>query len=1025
MSAQTELYQEAIATAEFFMLDSEEIAIADRKNTAENKLAFAVMLKFFQMERRYPTRTDVIDQSMLNALAVQLNCYDISLDNYDWNNRTIKRFRQEIRLLLGYRKATIADSKQLINWLTLNVLPLAPTLPQITEQAYQFLSNQRLEPFKPIQLERYIASSCYGFEQQFFIDVFKQLSQVTKESIDVILDDANELDDEETEVANGDNKTVDQQDAEIKRLAQIKLKHLKKDIAGARLKNVSVEIDKLKRLRTLNLPDSLASISRKLKQKYYARIFAELPSGIKEHKPQTLYASMAIFCHFRSEVLTDNLVNAFMQLIHKIRTSAEISVNKDILSEVRCVNGKFDILYTLAGTAVENPSGIIKDTIYPKVSKEKLSDLVKELMSNKGTWYQYQVQRKMRSTYSHAHRRVLIMLLEIFVFRTNNQDCFDILRAIEFIKANKNISDKYYPDAGIVPATTVIASKWCSQVIEEQNSTSDTSNETADKTKNVKINRINYEVAILEELHKLLNCKQIWVEGAYRYRNPEEDLPKDFDSNAEYYYKKLGLPIDGNDYVQTLQESLDHNLQQLNNSITDNNKVKIVQTKKNNVGTIKLTPYDAQIEPSNLIALQQAINRRWSTINLIDILKETNLRVGFSKHFHTVATRENISEDKLLKRLLLSLYAIGSNTGLKRISAANDDTNYSDLRYIKRRFINVANTRQAIAEVVNAILEIRDPRIWGSATTGCACDSTKVSSWDQNLMTEWHTRYHGRGVMIYWHVDKNAACIYSQLKTCSSSEVGSMIKGVLDHCTKMDMKQSYVDTHGQSTVGFAFSHLLHFDLLPRLKNIKKQKLYYSTTKDKGNYKNLSSILKSSINWDLIKKYYHEVVKYVAALRTGTVEPEVILKIMSSDNDDHPVYQALTEIGNAVKTIFLCRYLMSEELRIEIHEALNVVERLNSIMGFIFYGKLGEISTNNREDQELAITCLHLLQVCMVYINTLIIQEVLSDPIWQSRLTPEDMRALTPLIHSHINPYGLFPLDLNKRLVIERPKMAAA
>ncbi len=44
-------------------------------------------------------------------------------------------------------------------------------------------------------------------------------------------------------------------------------------------------------------------------------------------------------------------------------------------------------------------------------------------------------------------------------------------------------------------------------------------------------------------------------------------------------------------------------------------------------------------------------------------------------------------------------------------------------------------------------------------------DSTKVSSWDQNLMTQWHTRYRGRGVMIYWHVDKNSALIYSQLKT--------------------------------------------------------------------------------------------------------------------------------------------------------------------------------------------------------------------------------------------------------------------
>jgi TnpA family transposase len=63
--------------------------------------------------------------------------------------------------------------------------------------------------------------------------------------------------------------------------------------------------------------------------------------------------------------------------------------------------------------------------------------------------------------------------------------------------------------------------------------------------------------------------------------------------------------------------------------------------------------------------------------------------------------------------------------------------------------------------------------------------------------------------------------------------------------------------------------------------------------------------------------------------------------------------------------------MSEELRIEIHEAQNVVERLNSVMGFIFYGKLGELSTNIKEYQELGIICLHLLQTCMAYINTII------------------------------------------------------
>ena len=84
-------------------------------------------------------------------------------------------------------------------------------------------------------------------------------------------------------------------------------------------------------------------------------------------------------------------------------------------------------------------------------------------------------------------------------------------------------------------------------------------------------------------------------------------------------------------------------------------------------------------------------------------------------------------------------------------------------------------------------------------------------------MTEWHARYGGRGVMIYWHVERQATCIYSQLKRCSSSEVAAMIEGVLRHCTDMEIQRQYVDSHGQSAIGFAFCHLLGFELAPRLK----------------------------------------------------------------------------------------------------------------------------------------------------------------------------------------------------------------
>jgi len=272
--------------------------------------------------------------------------------------------------------------------------------------------------------------------------------------------------------------------------------------------------------------------------------------------------------------------------------------------------------------------------------------------------------------------------------------------------------------------------------------------------------------------------------------------------------------------------------------------------------------------------------------------------------------------------------------------------------------------------------------------------------------------------MIYWHVEKNSTCIYSQLKRCSSSEVASMIEGVLRHCTDMEVEKQFVDSHGQSEVAFAFCHLLGFDLLPRLKALASQKLSLTGDEQPGEYGNLQPILKSNpINWEVIGQQYDEMIKYTAALKHGNAEPEAILRRFTRNNVQHPTYKALSELGKAIKTIFLCRYLQSEALRHEIHEGLNVVENWNSANAFIFYGKSGEIATNATKDQEISILALHLLQSCLVYVNTLMIEEVLTNKGLKSALTPEDYRALSPLIYGHINPYGLFPLDMTNRLSI--------
>ncbi len=247
-----------------------------------------------------------------------------------------------------------------------------------------------------------------------------------------------------------------------------------------------------------------------------------------------------------------------------------------------------------------------------------------------------------------------------------------------------------------------------------------------------------------------------------------------------------------------------------------------------------------------------------------------------------------------------------------------------------------------------------------------------------------------------------------------------MIQGVLRHCTEMVVEKNYVDTHGASEVAFAFCELLKFQLLPRLKDIYRQRLYTPFVGDATAYPNLELVLTRAIDWDCIRQQYDQLVKYTTALRVGTAETEAILRRFTRTTPQHPTYKALTELGKAVKTIFLCEFLHSEALRREIHEGLNVVEHWNNVNGFIFYGKGGEIATNRRDDQELAMLSLHLLQSSLVFMNTLLIQQLLTEPAWKGRLTTTDLRAITPLIFSHVNPYGAFVLDMDTRLALDRP-----
>ena len=431
-------------------------------------------------------------------------------------------------------------------------------------------------------------------------------------------------------------------------------------------------------------------------------------------------------------------------------------------------------------------------------------------------------------------------LLATLEFRCNNSIYRPVMDALALLAryAATQTRVRFYAAGEQVPLDGVVPVAWRDAVVDEDG----------------RVERIPYELCVLVTLREALRRREVYVAGARAWRNPEDDLPGDFDAAREVHYAAIRAPLDPAAFITDLRRRLAEALTRLDGALADGS-----------AGGVRITRRRGEA-------------RRWGTLDLLDVLKDADFLTDFTTEFTSVAAHERIPREVLRRRLLLCLFALGTNMGIRAIVATGEHgESEAALRHVRRHFITRDNLRRAITRLVNATLEARDPAWWGTGTA-CASDSKKFGSWESNLMTEWHNRYGGPGVMIYWHVESKSLCIYSQLKACSSSEVAAMIEGLLRHCTDAPVEANYVDTHGASVVGFAFTELLGFRLLPRLKNIGAIRLYRPDNRTDdvegedgaaATYAQLGPVLTRPIRWDLIAQQYDQMVKYATALRLGT------------------------------------------------------------------------------------------------------------------------------------------------------------
>jgi hypothetical protein len=605
-----------------------------------SRLRFAVILLFFRARGRFPRTTGEISEDVMKGLARTLGVP--APDGTEsllpsTSDRTLERQRAEIRALLGFREATVADAEELGAWLRDHAVAETRDHGRLIVHLEERCRAGRIEPPTPDRVGRVVRGAVRAYEDRLFATIHARLLPEVRERLDALLQPppaGTEADGEGDPVAAAGARAL--------------LNCVRGDPGKAGVASVTRGLERLEVIRAVGLPSDLfVGVLPHEVELCRRRVAVQPPSDLRRLPEPVRLAWLAAYAHLRGRTLTDNLVELLVETVHAIGARAERRVERQVIGELKRVTGKTNLLFEIAGAAVAQPDGTVRDVVFPVVGEQTLRDLIRERQS--GPTYRTSLRTTIRSSYAGHYRRMVPRLLDALDFRSNNAVHQPVIEALALVRRYAGTRVRHIPAHETVPIEGVVRPLWRGAVIDTG----------ADGGK-PRVNRITYEICVLETLRERLRSKEVWVVGADRYRNPDEDLPADFAERRAPYYEALNLPLDADAFVASLQEEMRAGLSRLDAGLPRNPQVRITSRRG---GWIKVSPLRARPDPESIEALKAEVVATWPMTSLLDIVKETDLRLGFTDALGSPTAYETLDRDELRPRLLLCLYGFAPIPG--------------------------------------------------------------------------------------------------------------------------------------------------------------------------------------------------------------------------------------------------------------------------------------------------------------------------------------------------------------------------
>src|SRR6266545_1297605 len=309
-------------------LSQDERALLANK-TGATRLGFALLLKLFQRDGRFPERREEIAGNIVTYLAQQVG---VSPDVYlavDWSERTQRQQRAQIREYCGFRVFGAQDEGEFVAWLSARVTTPNSEAETLKLAAYSHLRAQHIEPPRPERLRRLLREAVRQREHQLIAATAAQLSAPVCAALDALI---------RTSTPDEDDSSMEQ--ASLFPIRS-ELATLKEDAGPVKVETVLEEIEKLKQLRSIGLPEDLfRDVPAKLVTHYRQRAAGEKPRDLRRHPPDIRYTLLAALCWQRQRQITDTLVELLIQIAHRIGVRAEEKLDVMLRQYAKKVVGK-------------------------------------------------------------------------------------------------------------------------------------------------------------------------------------------------------------------------------------------------------------------------------------------------------------------------------------------------------------------------------------------------------------------------------------------------------------------------------------------------------------------------------------------------------------------------------------------------------------------------------------------------------------------------------------------------------------